>query len=213
MRTLRAAIFDLDGVILDTESQYNKVWGRIGKLFHPEVPDFSMRIKGLTLNKIFDEWFSENDEQRDEVYKILYDFEAQEMVYRYVEGADAYLKGLRRRGIPTAVATSSNEQKMSDVRRSLPEMFDLFDYIVTADKISNSKPNPECFLLAAQELGVLAEQCAVYEDSINGLKAARASGAYVVGLSTTYPKERVCPMSDIVIRNFTDDKVDEIPYR
>lgn len=54
---IKAALFDLDGVVLDTETQYSVFWGMIGKEYHPELPDFALRIKGQTLVQIYDKYF------------------------------------------------------------------------------------------------------------------------------------------------------------
>ena len=57
---IKAALFDLDGVVLDTETQYSVFWGMIGKKYHPEMPDFAQRIKGQTLVQIYDKYFSDD---------------------------------------------------------------------------------------------------------------------------------------------------------
>lgn len=57
---IKAALFDLDGVVLDTETQYSVFWGMIGKEYHPELPDFALRIKGQTLVQIYDKYFSDD---------------------------------------------------------------------------------------------------------------------------------------------------------
>lgn len=54
---IKAALFDLDGVVFDTESQYSVFWGMIGKEYHPEIPDFAQIIKGQTLVQIYDKYF------------------------------------------------------------------------------------------------------------------------------------------------------------
>ena len=79
-----------------------------------------------------------------------------------------------------------------------------YDTIITADDITLSKPNPQCFLLAAERLGVKPEECAVFEDSIHGLNAARAAGMYVVGVATSNPYDVVKVMSDVIINDFED---------
>ena len=68
--------------------------------------------------------------------------------------------------------------------------------------VTRSKPDPQGYIIGAELIGVPIEECFVFEDSINGLKAARASGATVVGLSTTNPRETVDAMSDITLEGF-----------
>lgn len=68
---IKAALFDLDGVVLDTETQYSVFWGMIGKEYHPELPDFALRIKGQTLVQIYDKYFSD-----DAVFALVADYQA-----------------------------------------------------------------------------------------------------------------------------------------
>ena len=91
---------------------------------------------------------------------------------------------------------------MQNVFRTHPEFTALFDRIVTSEDITHSKPAPDCYLKAAARLGVSANDCVVFEDSINGLKSGLASGANVVGLLTTNPLEKVCCLSAFQIVNY-----------
>ena len=109
-----AALFDLDGVVFDTESQYSLFWGMKGKTYHPEVEHFENVIKGQTLVQIFDRWFAGCDDVQRKIADELEDFE-RNMAYDYVPGVEDFLRDLRRAGIRTAVVTSSNDDKMQNV--------------------------------------------------------------------------------------------------
>lgn len=196
-----AALFDLDGVVLDTERQYNIIWGRIGKKYHPEIPNFAKIIKGTTLTHILSTYFP-NEKDRQEVEKMLYNFEANEMKYDFIPGVKAYILSLRNVGVPTAVVTSSNEDKMRDVRSHIEDFDTLFDAVVTAEMTARSKPEPDCFLKGAELLRRDADECVVFEDSQNGIKAGRAAGMMTVGVATTFGREVVAELADIVIDNF-----------
>lgn len=198
----QVGLFDLDGVVLDTESQYSVFWGSIGREFFPAVPDFSWRIKGQTLTQILDGWFAGQQATQEEVVRRLNSYE-QQMCFPYIAGAEAYLKYLRTCNIRTAVVTSSNHPKMAQVERQHPELSELFDVILTSEDFTASKPAPDCYLLGARHFGVEPGECVVFEDSLNGLRAARAAGCYVVGLATTLPPEEVAPLADSVIPDFT----------
>jgi HAD superfamily hydrolase (TIGR01509 family) len=78
----------------------------------------------------------------------------------------------------------------------------MFDAILTSEDFERSKPDPDCYLKAAQRLGVNVGDCVVYEDSFNGLKSGRAAGMYVVGLSTTNPATAIRPYCDEIIENY-----------
>lgn len=200
----RAALFDLDGVVFDTEPQYSVFWGSQCRLYHPEHPGLEHEIKGSTLDQIFDRWWSGPLEaERETLTQRLNDFEAQ-MHYDYIEGLQDFLAVLRTQGVRTAIVTSSNRQKMDSVYRSRPELRLVFDEILTSEDFTESKPSPQCYLRAAQRLGVAPEDCVVFEDSFNGLRSGRAAGMYVVGLATTNTREAIAPLSDIQIDNYNN---------
>ncbi len=182
-RTL-AALFDLDGVVLDTESQYSTFWNRIGEEYHPEVEQFGRVIKGQTLVQIYDRWFAGQEAVQAGITARLNAFEA-EMVFPYIKGAREFVEALRRAGVKTAVVTSSNVPKMARVYAARPELPALFDAILTSEHFAASKPHPDCYLKGARALGAGIADCVVFEDSFHGLEAGRRAGMRVVGLATT----------------------------
>ncbi len=198
---MRAALFDLDGVILDTESQYSCFWGEMGRLFHPEVPDFSSRIKGQTLTEIYDRWFADDLSLQEDITRRLDAFEDQ-MQYNYIKGSRAYVESLRRRGVHTAIVTSSNQAKMSNVHRAHPELSQLFEHVLTSENFAASKPAPDGYLMGAKVFGLEPSECVVFEDSINGLRAGRAAGCFVVGLATTLDAATIAPLCDLCVNDF-----------
>ncbi len=200
----RAALFDLDGVVFDTESQYSVFWGQQCRLYHPEHPGLENEIKGQTLVQIYDAWFSGPLlDQQPVITERLNAYERQ-MSYEYIDGFEDFVRDLRRRGIGTAVVTSSNQQKMSVIYDRRPEFKTLFDAILTSEDFSASKPDPDCYLKAAQRLGAAPDECVVFEDSFNGLKAGRAAQMRVVGLATTNPADSIRPLCDQVISDYID---------
>ena len=201
-KVMKAALFDLDGVVFDTEPQYSVFWGSQCREFHPERPGLENEIKGMTLVQIYDAWFSGPlAEKQALITSRLNDYEAQ-MDYLYVPGFVEYIASLRREGVKTAVVTSSNQPKMEAVYRQRPEFRELFDAILTAEDFERSKPDPDCYLKAAERFGVAPEDCVVFEDSFNGLKSGRAAGMYVVGLATTNAADAIRPLCDEVISDY-----------
>ncbi len=198
----RAALFDLDGVVFDTESQYSVFWGQQCRLYHPEHPGLENEIKGQTLVQIYDAWFSGPlQDQQPIITERLNAYECQ-MDYVYIAGFEDFVHDLRRRGIGTAVVTSSNQQKMSVIYDRHAEFKSLFDAILTSEDFSASKPDPDCYLKAARRLGAKPDECVVFEDSFNGLKAGRAAQMRVVGLATTNPADSIRPLCDQVISDY-----------
>ena len=204
MRQLKAALFDLDGVVFDTEPQYTIFWGSQCRLYHPEHPGLEHEIKGSTLQQIYDKWWSgELEKERPIVTQKLNDFEAQ-MDYDYIAGFETFVRDLRKNGMKTAVVTSSNMPKMESVFRARPELKSLCDAILTSEDFAESKPSPDCYLKGAERFGVSPDECVVLEDSINGLKSGRAAGMFVVGLTTTNSKENIQLLSNIQIPDYQD---------
>ncbi|MDD7155252.1 MAG: HAD family hydrolase [Candidatus Cryptobacteroides sp.] len=198
------ALFDLDGVILDTEGSYTAFWDDYGSR-HFSEKDFGLKIKGQTLVKILGDYFPEENE-RKAITDAINDFE-RNMSYPFVPGVENYIKSLKSNGIRTAVVTSSNLLKMENVYRCHPGFREMFDIILTSEDFSESKPSPYCYLKAMRLFGAGPEDCVVFEDSLAGLQAARASGAFVTALTTTNPEEVVRNYADLVIRDFNDSGI------
>jgi len=198
----KAALFDLDGVVFDTEPQYSVFWGGICRQYHPEHPGLEHEIKGQTLTQIYDRWFSGSLlSEQDSITSRLNDYE-QQMSYEYIAGFESLIATLHSRGVKTAVVTSSNIPKMESVYRHQPGFTALFDAILTSEDFDRSKPDPDCYQKAAQRLGAESDECIVFEDSFNGLKSGRAAKMAVVGLATTNPVEAIKPLSDLQLKDY-----------
>jgi HAD superfamily hydrolase (TIGR01509 family) len=199
---LKAALFDLDGVVFDTEPQYTVFWGSQCRLYHPEHPGLEHEIKGSTLTQIYDRWFSGPlASEQVAITRRLDEFEAQ-MQFEYIAGFETLIADLHAHGVKTAVVTSSNQPKMASVYRAQPAFKSLFDAILTSEDFEYSKPHPDCYLKAAARFGAAPEECIVFEDSFNGLKSGRAAGMKVVGLATTNSREAIAPLSDIQLSDY-----------
>lgn len=196
-----AALFDFDGVVMDTESQYTLFWDEKGKEHHPEIPDFGHHIKGQTLTQLYEKYFLYPEELQPQITKELNEFETH-MNFEYIPGVVDFMKDLRSRGVKIAIVTSSNDKKMANAYRAHPELPDLVDRILTADMFTHSKPHPECFLMGAEVLEAPIENCIVFEDSFHGLEAGNRAGMKVVGLSTTNPASAINDKASVVIPDF-----------
>ena len=202
MDKFKAALFDLDGVVFDTESQYTVFWGGICRQYHPEHPGLEHEIKGQTLTQIYDRWFSGPLlSEQDCITARLNDYE-QQMHYDYIAGFEPLIATLHHHGVKTAVVTSSNIPKMESVYRYQMGFCSLFDAILTSEDFERSKPDPDCYIKAAQRLETENDECIVFEDSFNGLKSGRAAGMTVVGLATTNTVEAIKPLSDLQLKDY-----------
>ena len=204
-----AALFDFDGVVVDTEPQYTLFWDEKGQKYHPEIPNFGHYIKGQTLIQIYKQFFREPESLQDEITRQLLDYELT-MHFEYIDGVVDFMKELREKGVKLAIVTSSNDAKMANAYREHPELKTMVDFIVTADRVTHSKPHPECFLLGAEMLGVEKDNCIVFEDSFHGIEAGNRAGMKVIGLATTNSAEAIADKCALVIPDFTDLSVEKM---
>lgn len=201
-------LFDLDGVLIDSERMYTKIWEAIEQQWPTGVDNFAYKIKGTTLEDILDHYFP-HEKVRAQVVKELYRLEGL-MIYQPMPGAMELLDQLRSRNIPVALVTSSNDLKMQHLWSDMPELKEKFDVIITGDEVTHSKPNPEGYLTAARRLGVDPHHCVVFEDSLQGVKAGKSAGAFVVGVAGTLKAEDIAPYADIVVNGVKEVNVDKL---
>lgn len=195
------ALFDFDGVVMDTESQYTLFWDEKGRKYHPEIPDFGHYIKGQTLTQLYERYFLHPSELQPQITRELNEFETR-MQFEYIPGVVDFMKELREKGAKIAIVTSSNDKKMANAYRAHPELLTLVDEILTADRFMHSKPHPECFLMGAKVFDSDIENCIVFEDSFHGLEAGNRAGMKVIGLATTNPASAIADKATLVIPDF-----------
>jgi pseudouridine-5'-monophosphatase len=185
---VRHAIFDLDGVLLDTEPIYtdatNLVAARYGKthdwsikgnmIGRPALDAARYLVEALALPILPEEYLSARDE-----YLVAHLPRAAGM-----PGAESFTRDLHGRGIPMAVATSTGAELFKLKIGAHRPWFSIFSAIVCGDdaRVTRGKPAPDIFLVAARELGADPETCVVFEDSPAGVAAALAAGMQVVAL-------------------------------
>lgn len=198
---MKAALFDLDGVLIDTEPVYTRIWNDIEKHFPTGKENFAQIIKGSTLPKILNTYFRPEDHAA--IVAMLEEAE-ETMEYPLFPDTIPFLQRLRTAGIPAAIVTSSNDRKMDRLFAMYHGFRDYFASVVTDSRVRHSKPDPEGYLLGASDLSTDPADCVVFEDSFNGLKAGRAAGCTVIGLSTTNPARSLTDLADIVVPSLGD---------
>lgn len=200
-------LFDLDGVLIDSETEYSRIWSEINDAYPTGVENFARVIKGQTLPEILNRYFPESIHHN--VIEMLYEKE-QKMTYNYLPGAFMVLNYLKDRGLGCVLVTSSNDMKMKHLREERPELESFFADIVTADKIHYSKPHPEGYLLGARLLNCRPQRCVVFEDSKQGVKAGQSAGAYVIGLTTTLTADEISSFCDEIVTNLTEVNMNKL---
>lgn len=197
----KGVLFDLDGVVVDSESIYTQFWSDIDKLYPTGVENFAIAIKGNTLQRVLADYFPDNDVKQDILERIK-DFEIN-MRYKPFAEAIRFINELKRNQFRIAIVTSSSQKKMDNLYAQNPGFREMFDAVVTGDMVSHSKPDPEPYLLGAKAIGVAPESCYVFEDSISGIESGIRAGATVIGLATTLPYDKIEGKAHLTINDFT----------
>ena len=178
------ALFDFDGVIADTEPQYNELWGGLAKRYGVKEKDFPYLIKGMTLPNILKTYFSHLSEAEQNAIGEANRIFDEKLHLIPVPGVLDFIVRLRADGVKTGLVTSSGAIKMERAFRVM-KLEGMFDTTVFADRITKGKPDPMCYRIAAADLKSSPEDCVVFEDALNGIQAATAAGMRVIGVSTT----------------------------
>lgn len=119
-----------------------------------------------------------------------------------VNGLENFLSELKDGGVRLAMASSATVDDINFILSKVPVRND-FDAIIDGNRVNKSKPNPQIFLKAAEELNTSPKDCVVFEDSLAGIKAANAAGMKVIAITTSHPADMLQP-SDLVINDYTD---------
>jgi HAD superfamily hydrolase (TIGR01509 family) len=204
-----AAIFDMDGVIVDNMSHHRKAWEMFFERHRPPMAlEEFMQHFGRTNRDLFEVLFrrkvspeeeAEYGEEKEALYRKAYAAHVAP-----VPGFVPFLKKLKARGVRTAVATSAPRINLDFILERLPIAGD-FDVTADSSWVTRGKPAPEIYLKTAAELGCPPAACVVFEDSFAGIESGRNAGMTVVALATTHPPGRLEPYApDLIIRDFTD---------
>jgi beta-phosphoglucomutase len=202
LNSMQAALFDLDGVIVDTAKFHYLAWRELANGLGFDISEEqNEQLKGISrmeslerILKMGGVTLSEDEKVRLATIKnaryvdMIKQIDASEIL----RGAKEYLLELRARGVKIALGSASKNAEI--ILKNLG-ILPLFDAVIDGNKVSKSKPNPEVFLLGAEALGVAPAACVVYEDAAAGVEAAKGGGMYAVGIGHA----ENLPGADIVV--------------
>ena len=214
--SIKALIFDFDGLILDTETPDFASWQAVYQHHGVDLPvEMWASIVGGNAESEFDphaylEELTGQSIDRDEVWisrrkQYLQTVEDQPIL----PGVCQYLEDAKRLGLKVGVASSSPENW---VRGHLTRigLWDDFDCICTADDVVHTKPDPELFLSAARNLGVKPEETIVLEDSPNGALGAKRAGMYVVAVPNPFTEQLPNEHADLVLESLAELRLEAL---
>lgn len=180
----QAILFDMDGVVVDTERAVVAFWLRVAGRSGLELTEEDLRrfVYGRPASETLETLFSSmDDRERRQVLLEMEQYEEND-TYREIPGAVDLLRSLHRSGIPMALVTSGSPEKVAVVERQLG-IREMFAAHVTSRDVQRGKPDPECYRLGALRLGVSPRACVVFEDSVSGIEAGVAAGSRCVGIA------------------------------
>jgi HAD superfamily hydrolase (TIGR01509 family) len=187
---IKGVIFDMDGVMIDSERQSNLGWEFAAKQQGVEIPMWLVdSFKGAPnyLSKsFFDDYFKGKIdfwETRQMRTDFVYELRKKEGI-PIKKGLFVLLDYIREHNIKCAVATSTKRESAENTLHNIGA-WDYLDAVVYGDSVEHGKPEPDIFLLAAENISVSPDECIVIEDSINGIKAGFAAGMKVIHVPDT----------------------------
>jgi len=204
----RAAIFDADGVLVDSYRAHFEAWKAMGHELGMDLPEerfaatFGRRNEDL-MHDLWGDAVAPQDipawsDWKEATYReiLLRDFPA-------MDGAQELIDALRAAGFRLAVGSSGPPENVAACLQGL-ERTGAFDATVDGSEVSRGKPEPEVFLKAAEKLAVPPARCAVVEDAVAGVEAAKRAGMAAVALTGTTTREALAARADRVVDSLRD---------
>lgn len=213
MSKIKACIFDLDGVIVDTAVYHYKAWrklaNQLGFDFTEEQNEELKGISRIESLKIILNWggITKSEAEMEELAKLkntwYVDMITKMTPDEILPGAKEFLELVRSKNYLTALGSAS---KNSETILNQIGIIDLFDALVDGNKVTKSKPNPEVFLVGAKELNVKPEECVVFEDAIAGVQAAKHGNMKTVGIC----KADILKEADLVVAGLHEMTIEKL---
>lgn len=213
---LKAVLFDMDGVIVDTEPLHKKAYFKMFDHFKIEVSEalYESTTGQSTINvckRMCDLFKLVNAPEELVQYKrdIFVNLFHSDPSLQLIDGVLDIIQDYHSNGLTLVLASSASMLTINNVFKR----FDLDQYFkakISGADLKASKPHPEIFEKAAQLAGHLQQHCIVIEDSTNGIKAAKAAGSYCIGYDSFHSKNQDYTQADLVVSHFKDIQYNKI---
>jgi len=208
-RMTKAVLWDLDGVLVDTATFHFEAWQELFQSLGKGFADADFRrtfglrndaILGDILGELAPAEVGRLAQKKEELYR-----EKIEGRVTAIPGAMGLLHRLQQRGRKSAIVSSTTRENVRVVLGSLG-LEGVFEAVVAEEDAPRGKPDPQGFLVAAQKLGVEAEECVVIEDAPGGVEAAKRAGMRCIGVTTSRPREALAG-ADLVVDSLKEATV------
>ncbi len=210
-----AVIFDMDGVLVDSADAHRRAWQQLGdevgtpftaERFRQTFGQRNASIIPVWLGEVSPQRFADLDQRKEALYRAL----VRQGAIRIYRRIPELFVELRERGAGLAIASSGPRANI-DLLIDTMGAHDLIDAVVAAEDVSQGKPHPEAFLKAAERLQAAPSRCAVIEDSVHGIEAAKRAGMRAVAVLTSTPRAALVDAgADIVVDEVGDVQLDAV---
>ena len=202
-RTFNAAVFDMDGLILDSERTVLNCWEKIGEKYgFEDIVTYGISVIGKNKQATVDEFkrvYGEPGEPYERELRQIYNVLAEKGEVPLKPHTIELLSAMKNAGMKIAIASSSTREEVTTQMEMLGAL-PYFDTCVCGDQVTRSKPDPEIFLLACDALGVKPEDAVGLEDSYNGVRACKASGLYTIMVpDIIQPDDEMKGLADVIL--------------
>lgn len=209
-KRFKAVVFDMDSVIFDTERAVIEVWKEVAKECGiPDIELFCIECLGTNAVETKAKFLKRyGDKYPYDEIRALKTGRVRERFSKGLidtkKGAKDLLIELKRNGIKVALASSTREEAVRE-ELTIAGLIDFFDVIVTGDKVSNSKPAPDIFILACEKLGVKPCDAIGIEDSFNGIRSSHAAGLFTIMVpDILQPDSEIKTLADMIMQNLCE---------
>lgn len=213
-KRIAALIFDFDGLIVDSETPGFQAWSEVYATHGCSLPfdKYSAcigTIGGFDLHAYLEEQSGRSFDRADLEHACNARWLKLMKAQPLLPGISACISSAKRRGLKLAIASSSTQKWVTGNLRKFG-LLDEFDAVCTSDYVSVVKPDPALYLLALEKLGVRADEAIAFEDSPNGILAAKRAGIYCIAIPNPLTKDLPLALADRRLRSLEEFDLDDV---
>lgn len=210
---IKAVLFDMDGLMFDTESAYSvvqeKMFLKRGKVFTKELKNTLMGKRADEVMILLNEFWGKNEKvadilaEQDKELVFLYETQVEKLA-----GLDELISFLKQNNIRRCIGTSSR-RFLVDILLQRHNLEEEFEFVVSGDMVKNGKPAPDIYNVCLEKLSLKAEECLVLEDSLNGIKAGLTAGCMTCAIPSRFTNHEDFSVANITAESLSDGVIKE----